>query len=99
MDQAVEALEQAPDYIGIGPVFPTHTKTDAAPALGPHEVGRIAKNTPITSAAIGGITVSNLPALLDCGVENFCVVAAVNRRRDPSEAIRELQQIWQNHCF
>jgi len=99
MEQAQAALALHPDYIGIGPVHPTRTKTDADPALGPQEAGRIARNTPITSVAIGGITAGNLPLLLQSGTDNFCVVNAVNAETDPASAIRNLQHIWKKHGF
>ncbi len=90
LEQAIRAMELAPDYIGIGPVFPTQTKTDADPALGPQEAGRIAQATPITSVAIGGINAGNLSAVLAGGTDNFCVVSAVNQSSDPATAIRSL---------
>lgn len=97
--QAGEALELQPDYIGIGPVYPTRTKQNAAPCLGPEEAGKIAKRTPITSVAIGGIDARNLPLLLSAGIENYCVVGAVNTHPDPAAAIRNLQKIWETHVF
>lgn len=99
LEQARAALDAAPGYIGIGPVFPTQTKSDAAPALGPEETGRIAAAAPITSVAIGGINEGNLETLLEHGVENYCVVQAVNASPDPAHAIRTLQRIWQSHRF
>ena len=81
-------------YIGIGPVFPTETKPDAAPSLGATEVGRIAKGSAVPHVAIGGINADNLPTILDAGVINFCVVGAVNGAEDPSEAIGTLMDIW-----
>lgn len=97
--QAFQALEVLPDYIGIGPVFPTPTKTDTAPALGMTEVGRIASEVPITSVAIGGVNTSNLPALLAAGVTNYCVVRAVNEAPNPAAAIRQLQDLWKSSPF
>jgi thiamine-phosphate pyrophosphorylase len=97
--QAGLAREQSPDYIGVGPVFPTSTKPDAAPALGPDETGRIIQSTPLTTVAIGGINADNLPDLLNRGVDNFCVVRAVNDSPDPGAAIQQLQKIWEQHVF
>jgi len=99
MEQASRALKLNPDYIGIGPVFPTMTKTDADPALGTEEAGRIARNIPITAVAIGGIHSGNLPQVLEAGIPNFCVVSAVNRSADPAAAIGKLQKIWKGHGF
>jgi len=91
-EQARQALESSPDYIGVGPVFPTPTKANADPALGIKEVGRIMQDSPLTAVAIGGIDSNNLPGLLDAGIGNFCVVRAVNDAADPVAAIRTLQE-------
>lgn len=99
MEQAGEAAELRPDYIGIGPVYPTNTKRSAAHPLGPEEAGKIASQTPITSVVIGGIDAHNLPLLLKEGVVNYCVANAVNSRPDPSVAIQELQRIWETRFF
>jgi thiamine-phosphate pyrophosphorylase len=97
--QATEALKVNPDYIGIGPVYPTRTKTDTDPVLGPEQAGRIAGAVPITSVAIGGITQQNLVQLLACGLENYGVVGAVNSSADPAMAIHTLQKMWKMHGF
>lgn len=97
MAQAIQSQELKPDYIGIGPVYATQTKTDADPALGPIETGRIAKHVPITSVGIGGINSINLPEVLEAGIDNFCVVGAVNAYSHPASAIRNLQMIWKMH--
>ena len=83
MEQAFQALELSPDYIGIGPVFPTLTKTDTDPEVGTRETGRIAQATPIPSVAIGGINADNLPEVLKAGARNYCVVSAVNSAPSP----------------
>ena len=98
MAQALSAQSLHPDYIGIGPVYPTATKPDAAPALGAAEVGCIAQAVSRPSVVIGGITLQNLPDLLKAGASNYCVVGAVNRDPDPVSAIRALQALWDAHC-
>ncbi|MDF7808860.1 thiamine phosphate synthase [Pontiellaceae bacterium B12219] len=99
MEQALQAQDEKPDYIGIGPVYATQTKTDAGPALGPEETGRIAKAVPIPSVAIGGITAERLPELIRAGAQNYCVISAVNQSSDPAAAIRLLQDIWKTYTF
>lgn len=97
--QAEQALQEKPDYIGIGPVFPTATKKGHDPALGTAETARIAREIPLTSVAIGGITAENLPDLLNAGVKNFCVVSAVNAQSDPTTAILNLQKTCNTLSF
>jgi thiamine-phosphate pyrophosphorylase len=99
MEQANLAQKVSPDYIGIGPVFPSPTKPDADPAIGPVETGRIIQSTPLTTVAIGGINANNLPRLLEAGMDNFCTVRAVNQTSDPKAAIQNIQKIWKSHCF
>lgn len=89
--QARDAVALAPDYIGVGPLFPTPTKAVRDPVLGPERAAAIIGASPLTAVAIGGIDRGNLDDLLRRGIVNYCVVRAVNRRPDPEEAIRELQ--------
>ena len=97
--QAMQALESSPDYIGVGPVFPTPTKANADPALGVERTAQIMQDSPLTAVAIGGINSRNLPDLMEAGIGNFCVVRAVNNASDPITAIRTLQKIRKNHGF
>lgn len=91
---AAAALRPPPDYIGVGPVFPTPTKARPDPVLGLERAGRILAATPLTAVAIGGIDEHNLPDVLRAGARNFAVVRAVCARPDPGAAIRSLQEIW-----
>jgi len=92
--QALLAMLQSPDYIGVGPVFATPTKAVPDPILGLERMASIVRASPVAAVAIGGIDCGNLAEVLRRGVRNFCVVRAVNRRPDPETAIRELQCIW-----
>ncbi len=93
--QMEAAREVRPDYAGVGPVFPTPTKAIPDPTLGPVEAGRIVRDSPWPTVAIGGIDAGNLPTVLRAGARNFAVVRAVCRDPRPYDAIRRLQDIWQ----
>lgn len=92
--QAEQACRHRPDYIGVGPVFPTPTKSIPDPVLGVERMGAILRSVTVPAVAIGGIDRENLPQVMRAGARNFCVVRAVNRRVDPENAIRELQEAW-----
>jgi thiamine-phosphate pyrophosphorylase len=94
-DQERSAREVAPDYIGVGPVFPTPTKDRPDPTLGTERMASIVRNSPLTTVVIGGIHAGNLEDVLRHGAVNFCVLRAVNQSPDPASAIRRLQQIWE----
>ncbi len=93
-DQERRARELAPDYVGVGPVFPTPTKERPDPTLGLEHMGRIVRESPLTTVPIGGITLANLPEILRQGAVNYCVLRAVNLDPAPGRVIRALQEIW-----
>lgn len=91
---AAGALRPPPDYIGIGPVFPTPTKSPPDPTLGLDGLRELLARATRPAVAIGGINAENLPAVLAQGARNFAVVRAVGDAPDPREAIRRLMGIW-----
>lgn len=92
--QELAARALNPDYIGVGPVFPTPTKAIADPALGIERAGNIIKNSPLTCVALGGLDETNLADVLKAGATNFCAVRAIMQSPEPEKVIRTLQQIW-----
>ena len=93
-EQAEAAIAQKPDYIGIGPVFPTPTKAIADPDLGVERAGAIAKATPLPHVVLGGIDETNLADILRAGAVNYCAVRAIMQSPDPERIICRLQTIW-----
>ncbi|HSH95320.1 MAG TPA: thiamine phosphate synthase [Roseimicrobium sp.] len=75
-DQAQRAVAAGPDYIAIGPVFPTPTKP-GRPAVTLEYVRWAAANVTIPWFAIGGITQSNLDQVLEAGAKRICIVSAI----------------------
>ena len=62
--QAATALpHDALDYLGVGPVWPTGSKADAAPAGGLERLRELSAASPWPCVAIGGITVGRVPAV------------------------------------
>ncbi len=92
--QAEAAVAQKPDYIGIGPIFPTPTKAIADPDLGVERAGAIAKATPLPHVVLGGIDETNLAQILKAGAVNYCAVRAIMQSETPETEIRKLQKIW-----
>ncbi len=92
--QELAARALCPDYIGVGPVFPTPTKAIADPALGVEHAGTIIKNSPLPCVALGGLDETNLANVLKAGAVNFCAVRAIMQSPEPEKVIRALQQIW-----
>lgn len=95
--QAEAAVALHPDYIGIGPVFPTPTKAIADPDLGIERAGAIAESTPLPHVVLGGINESNLGDLLRAGAVNYCAVRPLMQSPEPARVIRRLQRIWREN--
>lgn len=74
------------DYIGVGPVFATATKPDAAPALGVDATAMIRRMSRIPTVAIGGIDQRNAAEVRATGVCGLAVVSAICSAVDPAAA-------------
>ncbi|WP_422117742.1 thiamine phosphate synthase [Brachybacterium sp. UNK5269] len=82
------------DYLGVGPVWPTATKPDHGPAIGPDGVAAVAAASPWPVVAIGGITTVRAGALRHSGVAGVAVVSAVCAAEDPAAAAASLRATW-----
>lgn len=83
------------DLLGVGPVFDTPSKTDAAPAMGWTGLAAVCSASPIPAVAIGGLGVAELPAVAAAGAVGAAVISAICGRPDPESAARQLVSGWQ----
>ncbi len=90
-EQAARAVEAGPDYIAIGPVYPTGTKP-AAKAVTLEYVRWAAANVTIPWFAIGGINLQNIDEVLAAGATRICVVSAILSAHDIAGACREFKK-------
>ena len=74
------------DYLGIGPVYPTGTKSDAAPATGVPAFAQLVAQSRLPVVAIGGIQVGNCQPLMQAGAKGVAVVSAICGQDDPAGA-------------
>jgi len=84
------------DYLGVGPVWATTSKADAAPPRGLEQVRAITSATPWPCVAIGGITPARVPALRASGVAGVAVVSAICGQPDVAAATHALRAAWQD---
>jgi len=92
VEQARLAEESGADYLGVGAVFPSPTKTDAL-RITPAQFREIARSVTIPAVAIGGITEQNLPELTGIGATGFAVVSAVFAADDITARCRQLKAL------
>lgn len=81
----------AVDYLGVGPVFATATKADAAPALGLAGLAACRAATALPIVAIGGIDLGNAAAVIAAGADGVAVVSSICAAEAPEQAARRLK--------
>lgn len=86
-DQAVNTVKKYnPDYIAIGPLFPTPTKPDYI-AVGLDTAKRVVEVTEIPLFGIGGIKTDNLDQIRETGLKGIAVVSAILQSNDRKKTI------------
>lgn len=95
-DQALKAVEDGADYIGVGPVFATPTKEGRIP-VGLDYVKWASENIDIPFFAIGGIDENNAEDVITAGAQRIAVVRAIINAKSPRKAaekfISKLQKV------
>ena len=84
------ALETEPDYIALGPVFPTVLKAMAFPPQGLSRIAEWKKKIgqkPLVG--IGGITLERVAGVLQAGADSAAVVTDISRNADPKQRTRD----------
>lgn len=91
---ARDAAEATVDYLGVGPVWGTATKLDAAAPGGLERLQQITSMSPWPCVAIGGITLERLPQVRRAGAAGAAVVSAICGQADVAAATRALRAAW-----
>jgi thiamine-phosphate diphosphorylase len=93
LEDAVRAEKEGADYIGVGPIYSTATKTDTGAPIGLDGLIKIRKRVKIPIVAIGGINHTNAEAVIKSGADGIAVVSAVVSAKSPEKAASELKKI------
>lgn len=92
VEQAVEAEKNGADYLGVGAVFNTYTKSDAY--LVSHDTLKaICRAISIPVVAIGGIYKHNIMELKGSGIDGVALVSAIFSKEDVEKECRELKKL------
>lgn len=92
-EEVQKCLAEGADYIGLGPIFPTGSKSDAGEAIGVEALRAIVRQTSIPIIAIGGISLDNVVEVLEAGAHGIAVISAVCCQPDPKAATAELRRL------
>lgn len=94
LDDIIMHYSRGADYIGCGPFRFTTTKKNLAPVLGldgykeiMEGLGKAGIKIPV--AAIGGITVEDIPAIMATGINGIAISGSVLKADDPVEEMKK----------
>ena len=74
------------DYLGLGPVFGTTTKTDHACPTGLDGLAQLVALSSLPNVAIGGLKPDHIDGVLASGADGMAVVSAICGQSDPRTA-------------
>jgi thiamine-phosphate pyrophosphorylase len=94
--QAKEAIAGGADYIGVGPIFKTHTKKDVCDPVGLEYLEYAVSNVKIPFVAIGGIKLHNVEDVKRKGAKCIAMVTEITSAPDIEEMILSIRNLVKN---
>jgi len=91
--EAVKAQNDGADYIGVGAMFTTGTKTDAK-AVSKEELIAIRNAVTIPIVIIGGLNRENISEFSGTGIDGLAIVSAIIAEKDIKFATEEILDIF-----
>lgn len=93
VEAALKAQQDGADYIGVGALYSTNTKTDAG-VIAREQLIEVRKAVDIPVVGIGGINRQNAGELVTTGIDGIAVVSAIISQKDIYGAAKELLDIF-----
>ena len=91
--EAIQAQQDGADYLGVGAMFPTGTKTDAD-SVSMEELQKIRTAVSLPIVVIGGINKGNTGRFKPMGIDGLAVVSAIIAQSDIKAAAAELKDLF-----
>jgi thiamine-phosphate pyrophosphorylase len=89
-DELEAALRAKPDYVALGPIYPTTLKAMRFAPQGLERIGDWKRRIgAIPLVAIGGITLERAPGVFAAGADSIAVVSDVTQNADPEGRVRD----------
>lgn len=93
LDEALKAVKDGADYLGVGAMYSTDTKTDARPVT-MEELKKIRTNVDIPIVVIGGINMNTLGNFKNMGIDGLAVVSAIVAQPDVEKAAKDMYEAF-----
>lgn len=99
LTEAAMAISEGADYIAIGAMHHSNSKSNTRNA-GIETLQKIkAKEYDIPMVAIGGINLNNVDSILEAGADGICVISAVCSAEDPEKAAHLLTEQIESYRY
>ena len=89
MEQFQRAAASSADYIAVGPIFATGTKSNPDPVVGTQFIQRVRPLTDKPIVAIGGITLTRAPEIIESGADSVAVISDILGAPEPGMRARQ----------
>ena len=98
--QFERAAATSADYIAVGPIFCTSTKSNPDPVVGTEFIRQVKPLTDKSIVAIGGITLERAAEVVRAGADSVAVISDILRARGPGERARQFLEVLEaaNHA-
>lgn len=87
--QFEQAAGTSADYIAVGPIFSTSTKSNPDPVVGTEFIRQVRPLTDKPIVAIGGITLERAAEVVRAGADSVAVIRDILRAHHPGERARQ----------
>jgi thiamine-phosphate diphosphorylase len=94
LKQAKQAVSEGASYLGLGLIYPTHSKDCKLKPGGAPLVASVAPEVNIPVFAIGGITPENTLPLLKAGASGVAVISSVLKSKSLKKQVEKFMKIF-----
>lgn len=96
IEEAKKAIKDGANYLGVGAVFKSITKSDAS-VVGINELKRICQFSSIPVVVIGGINKNTIPLLKNIKIEGYAMIRPILSVKDITASSKELRRLIQRN--
>jgi thiamine-phosphate pyrophosphorylase len=97
LTEAKIAVKAGADYLGVGAMYATGTKTDAN-LTSLAELKLIRENIKTPIVVIGGINKDTIPNFRGTGIDGIAVVSAIVSQENVAKSASEIKKIFEESC-
>ncbi|BDH81550.1 thiamine phosphate synthase [Lactococcus lactis] len=92
-DMELESAQKSgADYLGIGPIYPTNSKSDAAEPIGIDHLRKMLEHNQLPTVGIGGITENSLTELSKIGLGGVAVISLLTESENYKNMVQKIKQ-------